>query len=149
MLFLLVGPYFVSDLPPTSRNKTIASNQTINDEINEIEGQFKGYVYFQAALAMAVLVVVLIYYPSKPQLPPSRSSAVKRHELLEGVKHLVLDFSYLLLAAMFSLQFGVVCIWLAILDVILSKFNIDQSTAGWLGCAATLAGTVSGVLISR
>ena len=151
-LAYFIGPYFVIDpqTTATSANTTKTAGNSSNHDIRAMEGQlFKGYIYFQAALAVLVLAVVLIYFPSKPKLPPSHSSTVKRHEFSEGLKRLVTDWSFLLLAAMFGIQFGVVCGWLSILDVILSKFSVDQTTAGWLGCAATLAGTLSGLLISR
>ncbi|KAL9955625.1 hypothetical protein ACROYT_G036976 [Oculina patagonica] len=50
---------------------------------------------------------------------------------------------------MTGLTFGIYFGWLSMLDVFLAKFDIDANTAGWLGCAATLAGVVSGIALAR
>jgi len=54
-----------------------------------------------------------------------------------------------LLITLAGLSFGIYFGWLSMLDVFLAKFNVDPITAGWLGCGATLAGVVSGIVLAR
>ena len=56
---------------------------------------------------------------------------------------------FLLFTTITALAFGIYYGWLSMLGVFLDKFHVDAVTAGWLGCAATLAGVVSGILIAR
>ena len=118
-------------------------------EMKNIKSFFKEYSYFELAVAVFTLLCVLIYFPSKPKAPPSRSSTEKRHNFSLGLKRLLSNGSFWLLTGLFAVQFALMGLWLSILDVILSKYGIEQTTAGWLGCASMLGGFISGILVSR
>jgi len=65
------------------------------------------------------------------------------------LKKIMKNSQFLLLTTITALTFGIYYGWLSMLGVFLEKFHVDAVTARWLGCAATLAGVVSGILIAR
>ena len=159
-LAFVIGPHFVpdvqtgNDITNHSKNSqydasTKISRNISNIEMKNVKSYFKEYIYFELAVAVFALLCVLIYFPSKPKTPPSLSSTEERHNFSIGLKRLVSNGSYWLLAGLFAVEFAVLGLWLSILDVILSKYGIDQTTAGWLGCASMLAGFFTGILVSR
>ena len=70
-------------------------------KMKNIKSFFKEYIYFELAVAVFTLLCVLIYFPSKPKAPPSRSSTEKRHNFSLGLKRLLSHGSFWLLAGLF------------------------------------------------
>lgn len=150
----LLGPAVVPDLQATLiHNSTLNASQSNASNtagwVNYVKRRFKDLMYVELAIAVTIFIAILIYFPSKPKLPPSRSSSKKRHNFQASLKRLLQNWSFWLIAILFGIQFAVISGWLSIIDVILSKFDVDQTTAGWLGFGCSIAGIVSGVLISR
>lgn len=145
-----VGPAMV----PNVIVQTNVSNSSISSSIENLakitDHQLRKYAYFELGLCTAVFLCVLLYFPARPPLPPSLTSSTS-HGLSTkaSVKRVMKNRSFLLLAAMTGLTFGIYFGWLSMLDVFLAKFNVDAITAGWLGCAATLTGMVSGIALAR
>ena len=59
-----------------------------------------------AAIAVVLFLLFLIYYPSKPPLPPTVTSSINRMEFWAGTKQIFKNKSALLLC--FSYSMGVV-----------------------------------------
>jgi hypothetical protein len=91
----------------------------------------------------------MVYFPDKPPLPPCATSSSKQHGYLESVKKLLSDRSYLHLAFIFAISYVAYFFWMSVLSLAVKPFGINESLAGWLGTAATLAGICSGVCIAR
>ena len=151
----LIGPNIVPDLPliiqPNTTSKiTLTEVPTVLPSwVKRVQIRLKDYLYVELALAVIILFAIAVYFPSKPKLPPSRSSSKKRHDFQASFRHMLRNRAFWLIAVLFGVQFGVISGWLSIIDVILSKFDVDQATAGWVGFGCSIAGIVSGVLISR
>lgn len=108
------------------------------------------YMYFELGLCTAVFLCALLYFPARPPVPPSLTSATP-HTLstMASVKQAMKNRQFLLLASLTGITFGMYFGWLSMLDVFLAEFDVDANTAGWLGCSATLAGVVSGIALAR
>ncbi|GFO30328.1 disrupted in renal carcinoma protein 2 homolog [Plakobranchus ocellatus] len=100
------------------------------------------------AAAAVLFILVIIYFPSKPPLPPSISASVPREEYLDGLKHLIHNKQFWVTAIAYSVPIGVYEVWQVVLDVILDP-KVSQQTAGWMDFYATIGGCISGLLISR
>jgi FLVCR family MFS transporter len=91
----------------------------------------------------------MVYFPDRPPLPPSGTSSVSRHGYTESIKKLVFDRSYIHLVFIFAMSYGVYFGWMAVLSLAVKPFGINESLAGWLGTAATIAGICSGICLAR
>ncbi|BFZ06529.1 hypothetical protein BsWGS_09568 [Bradybaena similaris] len=125
-----------------------SSGVNITDHSDQERG-IKTILYGECALAGLVFLLVLIYFPSKPPLPPSVSASIPREKYLNGLKMLARNKQFWICAIAFSVPLGVYESWQVILDINLDSKGISQRTAGWLDFYATVGGCVSGLLVSR
>lgn len=145
-----VGPAMV----PNRFVPSNASNSSTSDSPETLaklaDHQLTQYMYFELGLCTLVFFCTLVYFPARPPLPPSLTSSTS-HALSTkaSLRRIVRNRPFWLLVALTGTTFGIYFGWLSMLDVFLAKFNVDAITAGWLGCAATLAGVVSGIALAR
>lgn len=140
-----VGPAMV---PSTVSN--LSASETKENLAKVMNHQITQYTFFEVGLCAAVFVCVLLYFPARPPLPPCLSSSTQSTQSTRAsFRQVMRDGQFWLLITLAGLVFGVYFGWLSMLDVFLAKFKVDPTTAGWLGCAATLAGVVSGILLAR
>lgn len=126
-----------------------ATNVTLYD-VDRMRDNITIYMVIQLIISAVLLVCVLIYFPSKPPLPPSPSSEITRSEAYrEEIKKLLQDKSYLHLSFFFAISYGVYIGWIAVLALAVEPFGIGEHLAGWLGCASIIAGCCSGISIAR
>ena len=145
-----VGPAMV----PNEVVESTVSNLSAPEEIQNLakisNRQITRYTYFEIGLCAAVFLCILLYFPSRPPLPPSvtssRSHTLSTRASLGSVMN---NGQFWLLIALAGFSMGVYFGWLSMLDVFLDKFNVVPETAGWLGCSALLAGVVSGIVLAR
>ncbi|KAL9955628.1 hypothetical protein ACROYT_G036979 [Oculina patagonica] len=137
-----VGPAMVpNEVAPTNGSNLSISKRADHNLIQ--------YTYFELGLCVVVFLCALMYFPARPPLPPSLSSSTHTLSTSASLKQAMRNCKLLPLAAMTGLTYGIYFGWLSMLDVFLAKFHVDANTAGWLGCAATLAGVVSGITLAR
>lgn len=140
-----VGPAMV---PSTVSN--LSASETKENLAKVMNHQITQYTFLEVGLCAAVFVCVLLYFPARPPLPPCLSSSTQSTQSTRAsFRQVMRDGQFWLLIMLAGLVFGVYFGWLSMLDVFLDKFNVDPTTAGWLGCGATLAGVVSGILLAR
>eukprot|EP00041_Stephanoeca_diplocostata_P011199 m.182154 g.182154 ORF g.182154 m.182154 type:complete len:498 (-) comp18456_c0_seq1:135-1628(-) len=118
-------------------------------------------------VAVAVFVAVLVHFPNAPAVAPSRSAARRtsiRSELtVEGdgyssSKQICGEVclfqrrsvkSLWIICVTFSLPFGVLSGWMAVLAIVLRDVaNVGAKDAGFVGCAMTMLGCVSGMVVA-
>ena len=66
------------------------------------------YMLVQAGIAALLFILFLIYFPSKPPLPPTVTSSINRTEFWAGTKQIFRNRSALLLC--FSYSMGVLIV---------------------------------------
>jgi len=106
----------------------------------------------QTLATITALVAVLISFPSVPPTPPSVTAAQEHHhmsvkEFLSSLSVLIRNKQFLILSLSYGITAGFYNGWSSVLNVNLSDLGYDQSSAGWIGFAGTLAGCAGGVLI--
>ncbi|XP_070174346.1 solute carrier family 49 member 4-like [Littorina saxatilis] len=100
----------------------------------------------------AIFLMLLLYFPSKPPLPPCPSAAIPRENFVQGLKHLLttntnvkgfVHFLFLrcrcgqiwLVAIVYGISTGTLSCWSSVLDVILKPHGIGES---WFGNVISL-----------
>ena len=145
-----VGPVVVPKQVPASiignssgSEKSLTLAKIMSDKITQ-------YTYFELGLCTAVFLCTLLYFPSRPPLPPSLTSwRPCTLNTKASLRQVMKNGQFWLLAILAGLNFGIYFGWFSMLDVFLAKFKVDPLTAGWLGSGATFAGVVSGILLAR
>ncbi|XP_068758723.1 solute carrier family 49 member 4-like [Montipora capricornis] len=148
-LAFLIGPEM---MPKTFESSDHVKLNFTHKKLHLLETKIIHYFYVQIGLSAFLFLCVIIYFPSKPPLPPSIAAMKKRTTetgYKQGFGMLWNNTSYWLLILGYSLSFGIYFGWTSVLDVAVEPFNVDEKTSGWLGTAGSLAGTLSGVLIAR
>ena len=145
-----IGPLMV---PASTFESSDSSKVNLTDQnLHSIEIRIMDYFYLQIGLAAFLFLCVVIYFPSKPPLPPS-IAALKRNTTeigyKDGLQMLLHNGPYWLLVFVFASTFGIYGGWMSVLDIAVQPFNVDENTSGWLGTGATLGGIISGVIIAR
>ncbi|KAK0067612.1 disrupted in renal carcinoma protein 2 isoform X2 [Biomphalaria pfeifferi] len=145
----VIGPLFVPE-DDSSGNETtgIISSNSSDSDITDQKSHIYYILYAECGAAGLILLLVLLYFPSKPELPPSISASIPREKYLDGLKMLVRNKQFWITAIAFSFPAGVYEAWQVVLDVNLDP-KVSQSTAGWMDFYATVGGCCSGMLVSR
>jgi hypothetical protein len=145
----LVGPAFVEDplmLFPDRTNRSSEWNQSHPwlDITWTLRSQIGHFMTFHFLLAVVVLVLVIIYFPSKPDIPPENEKSTPRLNPMEGLRVACRDknlFFLLVVNALTSLPF----MWeMSLMDVTLKPFRLNEKVVGYLTTATII---VSGLLI--
>ena len=100
-----------------------------------------------AAFALALCVMDHALFAALPPLPPSASASAKRSvHLLEDCVNALRNPGVVLLALAFGISTGTYGGWAGVLDPILAPLGYSQTTANWLGFAATIGCCAGGVV---
>ncbi|KAL8563241.1 hypothetical protein ACOMHN_065883 [Nucella lapillus] len=152
-LSFIIGPQLVPE-PPNITSIASADGQgnmrNVSEavDITEQRDAIMRLLYYEAGLAGLVLVVVLVYFPATPPLPPCRSAAVTRTQYGAGLKALLGNGRFWVLTIAYSVPVGTYGAFGGIMDIDLNPAGISQTTAGWLGFYATIGGCMAGLLAS-
>lgn len=106
-------------------------------------------LYVECGVVMFLFLLVCMYFPNKPPLPPSKSARRKREDFFAGAKQIFKNKQFWTLALVYGVTTGVYSGWGASLAVNLETFSIGQNEAGWIGFYATLAGIGAGLILAR
>lgn len=119
-----------------------------HEQIMYLKGKIMQLMYIELGAAALTLLLVVVYFPSKPKLPPSLTATVNRLDFKDGFRRLMNNKQFWLLLFINGATIGVYVGWVSILDLNLSQFGIGEKSAGWLGFGASMAGIVSGISLS-
>ena len=153
-LSFIIGPLLVPDVgnQSSSIGKSIdyikLRNNMTHEQIMYLKGKIMQLMYIELGAAALTLLLVAVYFPSKPKLPPSLTAAVNRLDFKDGFRRLMNNKQFWLLLFINGATIGVYVGWVSILDLNLSQFGIGEKSAGWLGFGASMAGIVSGISLS-
>ncbi|XP_072038099.1 solute carrier family 49 member 4 homolog [Amphiura filiformis] len=146
----LICPAFVGEVHP-SNNSTLYDVDDIDpvvkqhhvDEINTL-------MYVEFGVMALLFLCVLIYFPAKPQTPPSPSAHDDRHDFKPGLLILVKNIHFWLPALCYSISNGVFYAWQSQLVLIFKDAqSVGQDTSGWIGFYANIAGVIGAITFGR
>ncbi|XP_064644031.1 solute carrier family 49 member 4 homolog isoform X1 [Lineus longissimus] len=134
---------------PTKPTLLPLSNATVPSYIDKMKFEIEIYTYIQAGVAIFLFFLILLYFPSRPKMPPSVSAATDRVDFKSGIKSLLKKPNFFLIITAYSLAIGIFGPWMSVLIVNVISRGIAQAEAGWLGFFSTIAGCVVGFAIAR
>ncbi|XP_026073510.1 solute carrier family 49 member 4 [Carassius auratus] len=138
----LIGPLAVP-APNGTAGSTIYWNQ------NHIGDRIQFVLYAEVGMIAALFVAVLLYFPSRPPIPPSVAAASQRLSYRSSICKLLSNMRFLMIALAYSVPTGVVAGWAGVLDMILTPAKVSQVDAGWIGFWSIVGGCVFGVAMAR
>eukprot|EP00794_Sanderia_malayensis_P018065 gene18065-19874_t len=140
----VIGPRFVTDIDVVPKiNGTYPNNVR-----KQISGEIMNLLYVEFGIACFLLLLVLLFFPAKPPVPPSVTAALERVDYKHGLKQLIRNKQFQLIAFLYGITSGVYSAWCSDLALNLSEYNIDNNEASWFGFWAVIAGSVSGIILS-
>ncbi|KAM9710819.1 solute carrier family 49 member 4 isoform 2-T2 [Menidia menidia] len=143
----IVGPLVVpapndSQAAPNMAAPNIAYDAAIRDRIQLV-------MYAELAAIAGLFAAVLLYFPSRPPVPPSVAAASQRLSYRSSICRLLSNLRFVMIALAYAVPTGVIAGWSGVLDMILTPVKVSQVNAGWIGFWSTVGGCVFGVAMAR
>lgn len=158
----LAAPALVPD--PTKSNAShyihVTDNDTIEcpieppEERSFIKNRVYILMYLECALVLACFAAILLYFPSKPKLPPSLSSSMERMDFLPGLLSIIRSKKAIMLTLAYSLFNGVIASWFSVMNITFSHLDLGppedtDKIIGYIGIFAIVGNCVTSILVSR
>ncbi|XP_053353168.1 solute carrier family 49 member 4 isoform X1 [Clarias gariepinus] len=140
----LIGPLAVP-----APNDTQIVNSNIHWDTEHVRNRIEFVLYTELGMIAVLFAVVLLYFPSRPPIPPSVAAASQRLSYRSSICRLLSNMRFLMIALAYSVPTGVLAGWSGVLDMILTPVRISQVDAGWIGFWSTVGGCVFGVAMAR
>eukprot|EP00092_Neocalanus_flemingeri_P029712 GFUD01032260.1.p1 GENE.GFUD01032260.1~~GFUD01032260.1.p1 ORF type:complete len:520 (+),score=131.72 GFUD01032260.1:239-1798(+) len=146
----LAGPAIVDDpviMYPATTNSTGWTHSSTSppwlDNSSTLRSQIGNFMFFHFLLALLVLVLVVPYFPSSPDIPPENAKSVPRLKPMEGLRVALSDKNIILLLLVNGLS-SLPFMWMmSLMDVTLKPFGINEKVVGYLTSITII---VSGIL---
>lgn len=141
----IVGPLVVPAPNETVAGSTMSaavSDTSIRDRIQLV-------MYAELAVIAVLFAAVLLYFPSRPPMPPSVAAASQRLSYRSSICRLLSNLRFLMIALAYAVPTGVIAGWSGVLDMVLTPAKVSQVDAGWIGFWSTIGGCVFGVAMAR
>ena len=130
-------------------------NGTITDNQRElIQNDIEVYMFSNAVPATLLFILIALYFPSHPLIPPSISSQQSRLDFLSGFKELMKNGSCWLIAIGCSIPQGISVAWTAMMVINLTEVCekdgcLTQHWVNYLGIYTTVVSTVAAIGVAR
>ena len=135
--------------PCTGANNT--GLHTTQDR-EELRTDIEHYLLTLCVPAVILFLCSVVYFPSKPLLPPSRSSREERLDFVSGSLELVRNPSSWLLAIVWSIPQAIWNNWCAMMVMSLTRICYDgeclsEHWVNYLGLVAIVVGTMVAIMV--
>ena len=97
---------------------------TAPDCVARARQAMKTLLWFHAGAALLITVLFILYFPSSPPSPPSRSAVQTRTLFLKGFGSLVKSRNAWFTMITYALSQGVTQMWLSVLVISLPALNV-------------------------
>ncbi|XP_061923366.1 solute carrier family 49 member 4-like [Entelurus aequoreus] len=138
----VAGPLVVPAPNGTTAMTASVSEQSMRDQIQLV-------LYAELAIIAVLFAAVLLYFPSRPPLPPSVAAASQRLSYRSSMCRLLSNLRFVMIALAYAVPTGVIAGWQGVLDMVLTPARVSQVDAGWIGFWSTVGGCVFGVAMAR
>ncbi|XP_033742487.1 solute carrier family 49 member 4 homolog [Pecten maximus] len=153
----VIGPYFVSDKPPSNSTENsagfsdmLASNHSdVMERIHRERKEIMFLLYVEFGFVAFIYLLVLVYFPAKPKIPPSTTASIARMKFRTGFIKLFKNSQFWVICLTYGLSLGIFNAWQSVLDVNLKPHGISENEAGWIGFYSTVSAAVSCVIVGR
>ncbi|XP_019960553.2 solute carrier family 49 member 4 [Paralichthys olivaceus] len=141
----VIGPLVVPS--PNDTQKAPMMVAAVSDSY--IRDRIQLVLYAELAAIAVLFTAVLVYFPSRPPMPPSVAAASQRLSYRSSICRLLSNFRFLMVALAYAVPTGVIAGWTGVLDMVLTPAKVSQVDAGWIGFWSTVGGCVFGVAMAR
>ncbi|XP_060944506.1 solute carrier family 49 member 4 [Limanda limanda] len=141
----VVGPLVV----PSPNNTQKAPAMVAAVSVSFIRDRIQLVMYAELVAIAVLFAAVLVYFPSRPPMPPSVAAASQRLSYKSSICRLLSNFRFLMVALAYAVPTGVIAGWTGVLDMVLTPAKVSQVDAGWIGFWSTVGGCVFGVAMAR
>uniref|UniRef100_UPI0037E8E779 solute carrier family 49 member 4 n=1 Tax=Semicossyphus pulcher TaxID=241346 RepID=UPI0037E8E779 len=141
----VIGPLIVPSPNETETGTVLEKalpDSTIRDRIQLV-------MYAELAAIAVLFAAVVLYFPSRPPIPPSVAAASQRLSYRNSMCRLFRNHRFLMLALAYAVPMGVMSGWAGVLDMLLTPAKVNQVDAGWIGFWSSVGGCVFGVAMAR
>lgn len=145
----LVGPLAVPAPNSTATAPKAAGAEAPTMSDSSIRDSIQLVMYAELAAVALLFAAVLLYFPSRPPLPPSVAAASQRLSYRTSICRLLSNVRFLMIAMAYAVPTGVIAGWTGVLDMILTPAKVSQVGAGWIGFWSTIGGCIFGVALAR
>jgi len=128
------------------------TNTSSSISVSDTESDLQYYLIALTGPAIAIFLLTLLYFPSKPPSPPSRSSQETRLDFWAGTMELLNNPNSWGIAVVWAIPQAVWNNWCALMVISLTKvsWGNDFLTENWvshLGLVAVLVGTLTAIMV--
>ncbi|XP_047457959.1 solute carrier family 49 member 4 [Mugil cephalus] len=141
----VVGPLVVP--APNDTHAGTTASAAVTDRF--IRERIQIVMYAELAAIAVLFAAVLVYFPSRPPMPPSVAAASQRLSYRSSISRLFSNLRFLMIALAYAVPTGVIAGWSGVLDMVLTPAKVNQVDAGWIGFWSTVGGCVFGVAVAR
>ncbi|XP_067126779.1 solute carrier family 49 member 4-like [Centruroides vittatus] len=106
-------------------------------------------MYFECILAALVLLLICIYFPGKPPLPPTASAHLDRLDFITSFKLLRKNTNFWIISLGYAITNSTFANWISMLGVALESLNITQNESSRMATFATLIGCILSLFMAR
>jgi len=152
----VAGPMWLSDgidFDNEDENGDVTGNMTSSAGVDitphEMRVEMAWYTMWQSVFLACLLVSMLIYFPSKPEIPPTSASDSARLNLKDGILHLMRNKSAVCCILAYSISFGVSGHWIGVMAINFEPLGISEEDVGLINMVLVLTSTVASILFSR
>ncbi|CAL1547874.1 unnamed protein product [Lymnaea stagnalis] len=154
----IIGPAII-DWYMDAFNRTHATNDVKTEvdqlavakalRINLEQQGISQYMYYECAWSCSLFLLVLCYFPSKPDRPPSASASMERSSYWSGLWSLRNKTYFLIVAFTYGVAGGVLNAWYSVLSVNLRPLGVSENKAGWIGFYSTVCSCLCALAVGR
>ena len=151
-LSYLVGPYLVPEnLVNTTHGITDISNIS-GTASSQMDTRYMIWCYMveQAIVSVSLFLSIVLYFPAKPQIPPSVSASTtsgKGTDLVESVKIIFCDRNIMLCVLGCTLCTGVQGSWMGVMTLNFEPLGISEKECGNIGVILTFVSILPALAI--
>lgn len=131
-LSYIIGPLVVEDLPVVlaaanqlNAPSNFSQNDVANKNIDIMVDEISFFMFSELGFALLLLVVATVYFPNKPDLPPSASASLPKIDFMGGFYKLMYQKHFWLILIITSSVTGIYSGWGAVLYVNLKDSLLD------------------------
>eukprot|EP00094_Tigriopus_californicus_P004238 TCALIF_04084-PA protein Name:"Similar to dirc2 Disrupted in renal carcinoma protein 2 homolog (Xenopus laevis)" AED:0.03 eAED:0.03 QI:0/0/0/1/1/1/2/0/472 len=133
----LLGPYMVPDTGIPTNETLLMSPLTIDKRM--IQRDIEWYMIVTATIFVAILVLVVLYFPSQPSIPPSPSAEVPRTNYKSGLISIAQNPNMWLCMLAYAIPGGVNSGWAAVMTINFAPVGIDEAETGSIALISVLS----------
>ncbi|KAL7637813.1 UNVERIFIED_CONTAM: hypothetical protein RMT77_011425 [Armadillidium vulgare] len=106
---------------------------------DDIKSDIMVYLYIAAGIGGLLFLVILVYFPSAPSLPPSYTSSTERLKFKEGLLSIVRNYNFITFVTIYGIAVGPSLGWIGVLNFSLKPLGFNQDDAMFVGLLASFA----------